>query len=511
MYELFKRMVDTVKRMPPNLRFLVVVSTILIVAGTILIYSWARHISYGVLYGSLPPEEIGAVVDELEKLNIPYRLSGGGSTISIAEGKIGEARVRLASAGLPSGGAIGYEIFDKSSMGMTEFVQKLNYRRALEGELMRTISGLSEVAAARVHIVIPEQKLFVEDEIPATASVVVKLRAGARLDKRKINGIMHLVSAGVEGLQAEHVTILDYSGNLLSPTAADDQTMAVSGRQLDLQKAVESHLQSKAQSLLDGVIGPGRAIVRVNAELNFEQVEKTIEEYDPDNLAIVSQELNEETTTDNSSTAEGGSAGSQIRKDNSIVNYEVNRTVQHIVAQTGNIEKLTVSMIIDGKYTPSEEGDEGEPVFNPRSPEELDQLSSAVKNAVGLTEERGDNFEIVCIQFDREYFKDEQERLDKLEQRNFLIDIGMKALKVLGLVVAFLIVRRLWKKLVTAIKAWVPAAPPSQKASTPMIEDEKMEPLAAQIRKAKLSDQMSEVAKERPEEIAKVIRTMMIE
>ncbi len=511
MYELFQRMVDTVKRMPPNLRFMIVISTIVVLAGTVLIYSWARHMTYGVLYANLPAADVGAIVDELEQLKISYRLSGGGTTISIEDGKIGEARVRLASSGLPTGGAMGYEIFDKSTMGMTEFVQKLNYRRALEGELMRTISGLSEVAAARVHIVIPEQKLFVEDEIPPTASVVVKLRAGARLGKRKVNGIQQLVAASVEGLHAENVTLLDYGGNLLSTSTGADPVAALSARQLDLQKSVESYLQGKAQSLLDGVIGPGRSIVRVNAELNFERVEKTIEEYDPDNLTIVSQERNEEITTDNSTTAEGGNAGSQIRKDNSITNYEVNKTVQRIVMETGNIEKLTLSVIIDGKYEPAaEEG--AEPVFTPRSAEEIAQLSGAVKNAVGLDENRHDSFEMVSIQFDREYFKDERKELDKLEQRNFLMDIGIKALKVLGLIVAFLFLRKTWKKIVTAVKAWVPPPPsPPKPASLPVIEEEEVEPIIPEKRKAKLTDQMSEVAKDRPDEIAKVIRTMMIE
>lgn len=511
MYELFQRMVDTVKRMPPNLRFMIVVSTVLVVAGTVLIYSWAQHMTYGVLYADLPPEDVGAIVDELEQMKISYRLSGGGATISIEDGKIGEARVRLASSGLPSGGAMGYEIFDKSTMGMTEFVQKLNFRRALEGELTRTITGLSEVASARVHIVMPEQKLFVEDEIQPTASVVVKLRAGARLDPRKVNGIQQLVAAGVEGLHAENVTLLDYAGNLLSPASGADPVATLSARQLDLQKSVESYLQNKAQTLMDGVIGPGRSIVRVNAKLNFEQLEKTVEQYDPDNLAIVSQERNEETTTDNSTTAEGGNAGSQIKKDNSITNYEVNKTVQRIVSETGNIEKLTLSVIVDGKYgPPAEEG--GEPVFIPRSTEEISQLSSAVKNALGFDEDRHDGFDMVSVQFDRDYFMDEQGELDKLEQRNFFMDIGMKVLKGIGLLIAFLFIRKMWKKIVSAVKAWVPPPPPPPKpVPVQKIEDEPSEPIMPEKRKAKLTDQMSVVAKERPAEIAKVIRTIMLE
>jgi len=511
MYELFKRAVDTVKRMPPNLRFLVVVSAIVVIGGTALIYSWARSINYSVLYGALPPEDVGTVVDELERMNVPYRISSGGSSISVPDGKVGEIRVRLASAGLPTGGAIGYEVFDKSSMGMTEFVQKLNYRRALEGELTRTITGLTEVAAARVHIVIPEQKLFVEDEVPPTASVVLKLRAGNSLSQKKIHGITQLVASGVEGLQPDHVTVLDYSGNLLSASNSTDPSVTLSARQLDLQKSVEAYLQGKAQSLLDGVVGPGRSIVRVNAELNFEQVEQTIEEYDPDNLAIVSQEQNEETITDNSTTAEGGNSGSQTKRDNSIVNYEVNKEVKHIVAETGNIQKLTVSVIVDGKPGARVKGEEAAPALIPRSSEELQQLSSVVKNAVGFDDIRQDNFEIVSVPFDREYFRDEQEQLTSLEQRNYFMNIGTKALQIIGLIIALLIIRRVWKKTVRAIKSWVPPPPPPPPPAPKIVQDEVGEPLHLEKRKPKLSEQMTDVAKERPEEMAKVIRTLMID
>ncbi len=512
MYELFKRAVDTVKRMPPNLRFLLVVSTILIVAGTILIYTWARHMTYGVLYSGLPPDDVGAVVDELEKMDVSYRLSGGGSTVMVEESRVGEVRVRLASAGLPSGGSVGYEIFDKSNLGMTDFLQKLNYRRALEGELMRTIAGLSEVAAARVHIVMPEQKIFIEDETPPTASVVVKLRAGAALNKSNVRGIQQLVASGVEGLSAENVTLLDYTGSLLSEPPGNDPALALTGRQLDLQKGVESYLQAKAQSLLDGVIGPNRSIVRVNAQLNFEKVERTIEEYDPDNLAIVSQEKTEESTTDNSNTAEGGSAGSEIRKDNSIVNYEVNKTVEHIVEETGNIEKLSVSVIVDGKYEIDETT--GESVYSTRSPEEISQLSTAVKNAVGVDDQRQDSFEMVSVQFDRQYFQEEREQLDQLEQRQFLMDVGIKALQIFGIIIGLLILRRYWRKLVKTIKDWVPPAPqqPTPARSQPTAgEEQPTEALEQEQRKARLTDQMTNVAKEKPDEIAKVIRTMMIE
>ncbi len=513
MYEMFMRVVDTVKRMPPNLRFFVVLSLIVVGGGTALIYTWANHISYSVLYGNLATEDIAGVAEELDRLNIDYRVSNSGSSISVADGKVGEIRVRLAAAGLPSGGVIGYELFDKSSMGMTEYIQKLNYRRALEGELTRTISGLSEVAAARVHIVIPEQKLFVEDEVPPTASVVIKLRAGAHLDKRKVNGIMQLVAASIEGLHPENVTLLDYGGNLLSPNQAGDPSVTLSARQLDLQKSVESYLQAKAQSLLDGVLGPNRAIVRANAKLNFERVEKTIEEYDPDNPAILSQERNEETSSDNSKTIDGATSGGQNRKDNSVINYEINKTVQHIVAETGNIKKLSVSVIVDGIYTAVEGGD-GDPVFAPRSPEELGRLESVVKNAVGFDETRQDGFEIVSIQFDREYFKQEQQELDALEQRNFYMDLGYKALQGLGILLALFILFRFWKKTTRMIKEWIPPAPPKAKPAplkAPTIEDEVAEPIQAEKRKLKLTDQMTQVAQDRPDEIAKVIRTMMIE
>ena len=512
MYELFKRAVDTVKNMPPNLRFGLSVAAILVLGGTILIYSWARHINYSVLYSGLPPEEVGSVVNELDRMKVPYHLTGDGSTVSVPDEKVGEVRVRLASAGVPSGGAVGYELFDKTTMGTTEFVQKLNYRRALEGELMRTIAGLSEVAAARVHIVIPEKHLFVEDEVPPTASIVVKLRPGAQLDKRKLTGIMQLVAASVEGLQPEHVTVLDYAGNLLSPMGAGDPEVALSARQLDLQKSVEAYLQTKAQSLLDGVVGPGKSIVRVNAELNFEKVDKTVEQYDPDNLAMVSQEQNEETSSDNATTAEGGGSGGKTTKTNTITNYETNKTVQHIIAQTGNIERLSVSVIVDGKPGAKPAGEAETPEFTPRSTEELDRLSSVVKNALGYSADRKDDFQIVSVLFDREDFKEEQKQLDKLDKRQLVFDVGKKVLQVLAILAALFVLRRIVKKALAAIKNWVPPSPPRPvRAAVPTIEEEPMELIVPEKRKAKLTDQMSQVAKERPAEIARVIRTLMIE
>ena len=512
MYELFKRAVDTIKNMPPNLRFGLTVATVLVLGGTILIYSWARHINYSVLYTGLPADEVGSVVNELDRMKVSYRLSGDGTTITVPEEKVGEMRVRLASAGIPSGGAMGYELFDKTSLGMTEFVQKLNYRRALEGELTRTIAGLSEVAAARVHIVIPEKHLFVEDEVSPTASVVVKLRPGSALDKRKLNGIMQLVASGVEGLRPENVAVLDYAGNLLSPVGGSDPAVTLSARQLDLQKSVESYLQTKAQSLLDGVVGPGKSIVRVNAELNFEKVDKTIEQYDPDNLAMVSQESNEETSSDNSTNSEGGGTGGQTTKTNTITNYETNKTVQHIVAETGNIKRLSVSVIVDGKPGARPAGEGAEPEFTPRPTEELDRLSTVVKSAVGYNPERKDDFQIVSVLFDREDFKEEQKQLDKLDKRQFFMDIGKKVFQV-GLVIAALfILRRILKRAMMAIKNWAPPPPPKQvRASFPSIEEEPVEPILPERRKAKLSDQMGQVARERPAEIAKVIRTLMMD
>ncbi len=253
----------------------------------------ARHATYSVLYTGLETDQASAVVDELNGMQVPYRIADAGRTILVPEGEVYSLRLDLAGKGNPGGGKGGYEIFDKSRFGMTSFMQQVNYRRALEGELTRTIREMDEVMAARVHLVMPERTLFADDSRKPTASVMLRLKPGVELARKQIEGITYLVSGSVEGLVIESVNIVDYYGNLLSNQHGDEFD-GEGGARFEMQTAVARFLEEKAQSLLDPVVGPGNAVVRVSADLDLERIESEAEKFDPDFAVVRSEELNED-------------------------------------------------------------------------------------------------------------------------------------------------------------------------------------------------------------------------
>lgn len=506
------RWLDAFRAMDANRRFLAISIVVGLIVGTLAVGMWVRHITYGVLYSRLPADEAGEVIDQLDQMKVSYKISDGGNAIMVPVNQVHDLRLRLAAAGLPRGGSVGFEIFDKSNLGVTDFLQKVNYRRALEGELAKSISSLAEVSAARVHIVLPENRLFSEDQKPTTASVILKVGA-VRLDRGKVAGITHLVASAVEGLEPGRVTVLDQNGNLLS--SGDDESLAngASNSQLELQKNVENYLQDKAQSLLDGVLGAKRSIVRVNAQLNFEQAEKTIEEYDPDNLAIVSQQTTTEKTKDNATTPEGGGQGGEGTTETNLTNYEVSKTVQRIVSAVGTIERLTVSVIVDGvPQAAGAAGGDTAPAMMPRSQEELDNIGALVKAAVGLQPDRNDHIEVLSVPFDNTGMEEERQELEKIEQRNFYYDIATKVGYALAILAGAFIALRIFKKATRALKSLVPPLPArAYNSEVPSIEDEDPSDVTPQRRKVKLTDQMARAAKEKPDEVARVIKTMMTE
>ncbi len=283
---LFKNIGEFIRMMSPSQAIMLFGVVAGIIVGVFVISNWVYSVNYSTLYSNLEPSEAGEIVSYLNEREIPYKLTDGGKNIAVPSDDVYSVRISLASQGLPRTGNIGYSIFDQSNLGMTEFLQNLNFRRALEGELMRTIMQLSDVQAARVHIVMPKDRLFKKDQVEATASVVLKLKRPDGLTKSQIAGITHLVASSVEGLKPGNISILDYNGNLLSSEMKSDVLAGLSSSQLEVRKNVETYLEDKAQTMLDGVIGTGRSIVRVTAELDFQQMEKTSEMYDP-NSAVV--------------------------------------------------------------------------------------------------------------------------------------------------------------------------------------------------------------------------------
>jgi flagellar M-ring protein FliF len=350
---------------------------------------------YAALFTNMAPEDASKVVESLTSSKTPYKIEDNGSTIRIPKDKVYETRLSLASKGIPSSGIVGYEIFDKSTMGMSEFMQKLNYKRALEGELSRTIMQIDEVAGARIQIVVPQKTVFKEEEKEPTASVIIKLKGRSTLSEANINAIANLISSSVEGMRPGKVTILDTQGRLLSKELDEGPAARSSSKQYEIKQNIESYLSQKAQSILDNVVGYGNAMVQVNADIDFDQVEKTMELYDPESQVAVSEQ---NIKGENSGKTSGDST--TANNENSTTNYEISKTLQKVIAGTGNIKRLSVAAVINDIPSTVKNGDNIKTVFKTRSEDQIRKLEEILKNAVGIDPQRRDQFSIVSMPFE---------------------------------------------------------------------------------------------------------------
>ncbi len=420
--------------MSPGQQMVVIGTIAAVVAAVIIGGIVGSRAGYSVLYSGLAAEDAGQILEKLDQMKTPYRITAGGSTIMVPKGSVYSARIELASDGIPSSGTVGFEVFDKSVFGMTEFLQKVNYRRAIEGELAKTITQMEEAQAARVHIVVPERTLFRDDERPATASVVIKTNAAHKLSGNQIEGIAYLVASSVEGLDPDRVTILDSRGTLLSRGFPDHRTEP--SDRLGLIQSVEGYLQTKAQSLLEEVLGPGRSVVRVSADLNLERIERSTEKYDPESAVVISEERME--------TSEGEGDG---RSESSVTNYEFDRSVESIASEVGNIERLSIAVMVDGTYeTTTTRGGAIRREFVPRPDDEIRKLAGIVKSAVGFEAGRGDEFEIANIAFDRTFLEEEEKDMGKIMRMQFYFSLAKKGGYLAGAIFLLLMLVKLVKK-----------------------------------------------------------------
>ncbi|MFN3694184.1 MAG: flagellar basal-body MS-ring/collar protein FliF, partial [Ignavibacterium sp.] len=291
----------------------------------IILVTMMNEPSYSVLYANLTQQDASKVVEHLSAQKIPYKIEDNGTVIKVPKDKLYETRLELAGKGIPTSGTIGYELFDKSTMGMSDFMQKLNYKRALEGELARTILGQDGVEGARVHIVFPERTIFRDEQKQPTASIVLKLRDNYKLQRTSAMAIVNLVASAVEGLSTNNITLIDTHGRLLWKEDSDGTMTISSGKQYEIKNSVETYLAQKAQTILDNVLGYGNALVQVNAELNFDQVEKTMELYDPESQVVVSEQ-----TLKSSNVGKAIGDTSAQSTENVTTNYEISKTVQRV-------------------------------------------------------------------------------------------------------------------------------------------------------------------------------------
>lgn len=351
--------------------------------------------AFTTLYTNLPANEASEVVTYLNNQKIGYRLENGGSSISVSKVDVYEVRLALAGKGIPSSGMIGYEIFDKNTIGMSEFMQKINFKRALEGEIARTIIQQDGIEHARVHIVNPEKAVFKNEQREATASVVVKLRGGTSLSQNSIMAITNLVASSVEGLDASSVTIIDNKGRLLSKKPEDSELAINSGKQYEIKSGIENYLASKAQTILDKIVGYDNSDVKVNVDIDFKQIEKTLETIDPESQIAISEQ-----SSRNTSSGKSLSDSNAVFSESTTTNYELSKTIEHMIDGSGNIKRITVAAVINGVVKEVQNGETTELVNEPRSDEQLQQLELLLRQSVGIDDTRNDEISIVSIPFE---------------------------------------------------------------------------------------------------------------
>ncbi len=395
----------------PLRRKLMAAGVIAITLGLFLVLILqARLADHQLLYANLSETDASSVVNWLRGQRIPYRLENGGKNIWIPADKLYEARIDLAANGLPSGGGVGFEVFDKQSFALTDYVQKVNYTRALQGELARTITSLGPVEAARVHLALPEKRLFKEQQKEATASVIVTLGQGRALDSSQVKGIVHLVAGSVPGLEPEHVKVIDSNGLVLKAKEQNKDEQMLSVNMLAFQKELENRLESRAQTLLDKTMGNGKAMVRVSATLNFAKVEKTQELFDADEPVIRSEQITTQASGNNGSGGIPGvqsnlggnlgasqSTGPENSSSSRTTNYEISKTISKIVNPVGTITKLSVSVLVAHKA--EKDPTTGKITLRSRSEQELLDIKEMVATALGVVVERGDKINIVSMPF----------------------------------------------------------------------------------------------------------------
>ncbi len=436
------------------------------------------------LFTDLSLDNSSSIIKDLERQAIPYEIRNEGAVILVPKDKVTRLRMKLAEGGLPKGGGVGYEIFDKSdALGTTSFVQNINHLRALEGELARTIRGIDRIQAARVHLVLPERPLFSRETPEPSASIVVRVRGS--LEQQQIRAIRHLVASSVNGLKPQRVSIVDETGNLLADGAATDIDQAVGDER---RNAFEKRMRKQVEDIVSSVVGTGRARVQLSADFDYNKITQTSDKFDPEGRVLRSSQTREESSASAGDSGQvtvnnelpgnqnnnGAQARDQSKKTEETNNYEISRTTKTEVTEAGRVNRISVAVLVDGAYSKNEKG---ELVYKERSKEELDRISALVRSAIGFDQKRGDQVEIVNLKF-----AEGPQAAPITEPTGFLgmlqftkddimyvIELGVMML--LGLVVLFMVVRPLVKKILASeeLAALTNAvtAPPEEIAKAP--------------------------------------------
>jgi flagellar M-ring protein FliF len=437
------------------------------------------------LFTELSLDDSAKIAKELDAQGISFELRADGSTILVPKPDVTRLRMKLAESGMPRGGSVGYEIFDKSdALGTTSFVQNVNHLRALEGELARTIRSIDRVASARVHLVIPERQLFARDKQDPSAAIVLKLRG--TLDQSQVRAIRHLIASAVRGLKPEKISIVDERGKLLADGSGNEGEPVASGLD-DRHAAYEKRLKDQIESIISSIVGPGRARVDVSAEVDYSRIQQTSDTYDPESKVARSTQSREE-SSGTANNDQGVSVGNEIpnattrgapqqaqtpvqrdqsKKTEEIVNYEISRTTRSETIEAGRVKRISVAVLVDGSYAKSDKGDM---TYQPRSKEELDRITALVKSAIGFEQKRGDQVEVVNLRFaDSPVVQIAEEQGGLFSALRFTTDDIFQGVQLLvivvlsGLVLLF-VIRPLVRRIVTPDEAARASTSPAAQA-----------------------------------------------
>lgn len=501
-----------------------VAALIALVVGALL---WGRAPDYKILYTNLSDRDGGAVLAALTQMNVPYKFQEGSGAVLVPAEMVHDARLRLASQGLPKGSIVGFELLETQKLGATQFQEQINYQRGLEGELARSIQSVATVQSARVHLAIPKSSMFLRDQQKPTASVLVQLHPGRTMDRAQVAGIVHLVASSVPELNPKNVSVLDQSGNLLS---TQHEGIGLDPQQLSYVQTLEEGFNKRILDILEPIVGPGNVRARVTADIDFSVQESTAETYKPnpapEQAAIRSQSLNENTTggaaqaqgvpgaasNQPGATAGQTTPGSTTGKKESVTNYEIDKTIRHQKNPTGVIRRLSAAVVVNHRRSV---GADGKVTLTALSKEQMEQINALTREAMGFAKDRGDSLNVANAAFNTDELAPAAEvPMWRNPEYIALAKEGGKALGALLvlLYVLFGVIRPLVRQVT---KPPVPAAlPPAEGEAAAELDaegkpaiDQNGQPVAPQSTAAAQLDAPRQITQTDPKIVANVIRT----
>lgn len=508
-----------------------------IIALMTVFWLWSQQPDYRVLYSNYSDKDGGAIVAALEKMNIPYKFSDSGNAILVPAAQVHQARLKLASDGLPKGGNIGFELLENQKFGVSQFVEQVNFQRALEGELERSIQAIGAVEVARIHLAIPKASVFVRDQQKPTASVLLNLRAGRNLDAQQVGAIVHLVASSVPDLPASNVTVVDQNGNLLSDTSKKMGANNLDPTQLKYIDEIQQGIAKRIESIISPIVGAKNVRAEASAEIDFSSLEQAAETYKPnqkpDDAVVRSMQNNESTSNNGSNEASGvpgalsnqppANATAPINSDadantvaagnaaiapvfnqrNTTTNYEVDKTVKYVQQAMGGIKRLNVAVVVNNMPVTDKAG---KVTYRPLTAAEKQQINDLAMQAMGFNKERGDSLTVVNSSFASEPVEVVPEV--PIWKKPETIEYGKDALRfIVGIVVLMILYKRALKpilnKLMTATPKMIEA--PSNEAAA--VTEEGAQAMITASPSQQNLGVVRQMAKDNPRMVANVVST----